>query len=133
MDLKHKLETWSGYPPAWKPQAGEVLVGTVTGYDIGESSFGRVHTCMIETEEGKRFSLWLSSKVLLSQFQKYRPKVGERIGLKYQGRDEAKGYHRYRLVVDRPETAAPTFDELGGEEEGPADRDIFAGGEIPPR
>jgi hypothetical protein len=115
--LREKLDNWDGYPPAWKPQEGEILVGTILQYDTGESTFGPVHTCIIETEEGERLSLWLSSTVLLSQFRRYRPKIGERIGIKYQGKDQAKGYHRYRLVVDRPGEEVPDFDALGGEEE----------------
>jgi len=76
--------------------------------------FGAVRTCIV-TEEAtnKKVSLWLSSTVLLDQFQKQKPKPGERIGLKYLGKDEDKGYHRYRLLVERPDEALE-FSPLGG-------------------
>lgn len=115
-DLKRELDTWTGWPPAWKPKPGEVLVGFIESYDVGHTPFGAVRTVMIAQEAtGEVVSVWLSSTVLLDQFQKQKPKPGERVGLKYLGRDEAKGYHRYRLLVDRPDEALE-FSPLGGED-----------------
>jgi hypothetical protein len=115
-NLQAELNTWTGYPPAWRPKPGDVLVGFIEAYDIGHTPYGEVRTVMVATEEtGERVSLWLSSTVLLDQFQRQQPRPGERIGLKYLGKDPEKGYHRYRLIVDRP-PEAQDFNPLGGEE-----------------
>jgi hypothetical protein len=58
-------------------------------------------------------SLWLSTTVLLDQFKRLRPRIGERIGLKYLGVHPDRGYHRYKLLVDREEPL--DFTPLGGE------------------
>src|SRR5215471_17069616 len=103
-DLHTELATLPDeWPPAWKPVAGEILVGVVQRYAQGPTPYGWVHTVLVTEERtGDVWSLWLSSTVLLQQFQQQRPHPGERIGLKYQGKDPEKGYHKYRLVVDRP-------------------------------
>jgi hypothetical protein len=114
-DLQQELDGWDGYPEAWRPKPGEVLVGFVDCYDQGHTSYGPVRTVTIIHEKtNTKVSVWLSSTVLLNLFQKHKPKPGERVGLKYLGKDKEKGYHRYRLVVDRPETFELT--PLGGEE-----------------
>lgn len=114
-DLLRELQDWDGWPEAWNPKPGGNLVGTVRRYDVGQSAFGPVHTVIVEREASGEFvSVWLSSTVLLSLFQQHRPKVGERIGLRYLGKHPEKGYRRYVLLVDRPESV-PTFAPLGGE------------------
>src|SRR5262249_19085667 len=116
-DLHRELDTWEGYPPAWRPKPGDILVGYVISYDTGHTPYGEVRTVILaEERSNEHVSLWLNSTVLLDQFQKQKPRSGERISLKYLGKDAEKGYHRYRLVVDRLETEMD-FTPLGGEAE----------------
>jgi hypothetical protein len=113
-DLHDELEKWNGWPEAWRPEPGDILVGRIDAYDVGHTNYGPVRTVLLTQEDtGERVSVWLSSTVLLNLFEQHKPKPGERIGLKYLGKDETKGYHRYRLVVDRPDTT--DFTPLGGE------------------
>lgn len=113
-DLEHELNEFDGrYPPAWKPAAGDVLVGRIVRYGEGRGKFGPIRTAILERSDGSRVSLWIGSEVLLDQFRKARPKAGETVGVKYLGRDEAKGYHRWHVLVDREEE--PSFEALGGE------------------
>jgi hypothetical protein len=115
-NLYDELASWEGYPPAWRPKPGEILVGFIEDYDVGHTPYGEVRTVMVAAEEtGEKVSIWLSSTVLLNLFDRHKPRPGERIGLKYLGKDAEKGYHRYRLLVDRPE--AVDFSPLGGEED----------------
>jgi hypothetical protein len=102
------------WPPAWRPQPGEVLVGVVDRYAIGHTPDGLIRTVIV-TEEltGVRVRLWLSSTILLSLFAQHQPRPGERIGVRYCWRDLDNGYHRWMLVVDRPEVV--DFSPLGGE------------------
>lgn len=106
----HDLEDW---PEAWRPEVGDVLVGEILSYDVGFTPYGEVRTVIVKPETGEKVSLWLSSTVLLDLFRRHKPKPGERIGLKYLGKDTKKGYHRYHLIVDRP--VETDFTPLGGE------------------
>ncbi|MEJ5370251.1 MAG: hypothetical protein WHT08_18220 [Bryobacteraceae bacterium] len=117
-DLKRELLEWDGWPESWRPEPGDVLVGTVLRYDVGHTAYGPVRTCTVRTDDGERVAIWLSSTVLLDLFKRERPQVGERIGLRYQGKHPEHGYHRYRLIVDRDEPLS--FDPLGGEARVPA-------------
>ena len=113
-DLTTTLNEWEGFPPAWRPKAGEVLVGEIENYDAGFTPYGEVRTVIVKREDtGERVSVWLSSTVLLGLFNRHKPKRGERIGLKYLGKDPHKGYHRYQLLVDREEPL--DFSPHGGE------------------
>jgi len=115
-DLAQEMDDFEDWPPSWKPDVGEALVGNVISYDRGFTQYGDVRTVIIKDEEtGERKSLWLNTKVLLDLFNRLKPKPGERIGLKYLGKEETKGYHRYHMIVDRPETL--DFSPLGGEAE----------------
>jgi hypothetical protein len=121
-DLFQELEDYTGeFPPAWKPEPGDILVGKVLHYDKGFSLYGEVRTCIVEQDDGERVSLWLNSTVLLDQFKRLRPRIGERIGLKYLGMHPERGYHRFKLLVDREEPL--TFEPLGGEAKVPAGAD----------
>jgi len=60
-DLNQELKNWDGWPDAWKPTAGDVLVGTVESYDTGFTPYGSVRTVIIVKDNGERVSLWLSS------------------------------------------------------------------------
>ena len=71
-------------------------------------------------------AVWLSSAVLLSLFKRHKPRVGERIGLKYAGTHPEKGYKLYALVVDRPEEAEPDFDALISDSDAPEEPDPFS-------
>lgn len=113
-DLKRELLEWEDWPPAWRPEPGDVLVGKVLHYDVGHTAYGPVRTCVVERDDGERVALWLSATVLLAEFAKLKPRVGERIGLKYLGIHPDRGYHRWKLVVDRP-NEQPDFRPLGGE------------------
>jgi hypothetical protein len=126
-DIERKLADWTGeYPEAWIPKEGETLVGTVVEYGTGQSIFGPVRTAIIEKDDGERLSVWLSSTVLLSEFDRAKPRPGERVGLKYGGKHPTKGYKRFRLIVDRGEEELPSFSPLGGEPgDGPTSYDPF--------
>jgi hypothetical protein len=112
-NLLDELENWGDWPAAWRPEAGDILVGKVVRYDRGFTPYSEVRTVTVEKDDGERVAVWLSSTVLLNEFAKQKPKPGERVGLKYLGMHPDRGYHRYKLVVDRDEPLE--FTPLGGE------------------
>jgi hypothetical protein len=103
-DLERELEELDeGWPPSWQPEVGEHLLGRVRRYAKGPTAYGEVRTLVVDRDDGEgAVSVWLSSHVLLALFEREKPRVGERIGISYQGKHPTKGYHRYALVVDRP-------------------------------
>jgi len=91
-----------------------VLVGVIDRYAIGHTPQGPVRAVIVTAEPtGAQVSLWLSSTILLSLFAQHQPHPGARIGVRYRWSDLDHGYHRWMLIVDRPE--ALDFSPLGGE------------------
>ncbi len=122
-DLERELDAWDGsWPASWRPREGDTLVGRIARYGTASGIYGPVRTATVERDNGEQRTVWLSSRVLLALFDEQQPQIGERIGLKYAGRHPEKGYHRYALLVDRPDTPLPAFTPLGGER-GPDDLD----------
>jgi hypothetical protein len=120
-ELDHETGEW---PAAWKPKPGDKLVGIIRRYSVGTGMYGPVRTCILELMNGSRVSVWLSSAVLLSLFERERPKIGERIGIKFLGKHQTKAYKLFALVVDRDQ-AEPDFSPLGGEQDAEADAGPF--------
>jgi hypothetical protein len=101
-DLYDILGSWDEPPPAWKPLPGEVLVGTVRGYDVWNGKYGECPMVFVEDRaEGQLVTVYLSATVLYNEFKKIRPKVGETVGIRYLGKSGDEGYHRYKVIVDR--------------------------------
>jgi hypothetical protein len=115
-DLAAELKDFDGeWPPCWRPKEGETLVGRILRYSQGQTMYGPCHTVILHKDDGSRVSVWLSSTVLLSQFREQKPKVGERVGIRYLGKHPDKGYKRFALLVDRGEAQETDFSPLGGE------------------
>jgi hypothetical protein len=91
MSLADRIDS---FPQAWKPKAGDKLVGSVSELGERESEYHQTpypigfHT------------------VAKNELAKQRPSVGDRIGIKYFGKDEELGYERYRIVVEKAEPAS---------------------------
>jgi len=106
-DLRGELGRFNGYAPSWRPQEGDILVGMIESYGIRTTEYGQVRTVTILDEEADdaddpRVTVWLSRTVLRGCFENQAPQVGDRIGIKYAGMHETKGYHLYHLKVDKP-------------------------------
>jgi hypothetical protein len=99
---------------AWRPAAGEQLVGTVLSITERESNYGGTYPLLVvATDDGRALDVHAFESVLLDELAKLRPRVGERIGIAYLGKHEERGYHRYRLVVDRDAQPSVDWDRYG--------------------
>ncbi len=109
-DLRRELKDFDGtHPDSWRPNVGDMLVGTVIRYDRGRTKHGDAPICVIRDEvTDEPRSVWLLHTVLRDEFKEQRPRVGESIGIKRLP-DSDKGYKRYVLRVDRPEPDVPDF------------------------
>lgn len=101
-DLRAELEGYDGTnSDSWKPDPGDILAGTLVRYEKANSVHGpKVVAIVDDISAGHRYAVWLSPKVLVSEFEKHRPKPGERIAIK-RLLDHANGYKVFRLLVDR--------------------------------
>jgi hypothetical protein len=96
-----------GYPDAWIPkEPGEELLGVVASVRPAvQTSYGAVPVVELVDAVGAPWSVWLVHTVLRNEFLRQRPRLGERVLIRYLGtaRPESGGapYESYRLVVDR--------------------------------
>lgn len=111
-NLREELEEFNGeYAPSWQLKEGAIVVGKITGYAQVQTSYGEAWVCTIEEETQGPLSIWLTYTVLIDQFKKLKPRVGERIGIKCLGKHPEKGYWRFMVRVDRPEEE-PDFETI---------------------
>jgi hypothetical protein len=90
---------------AWRPVAGDVLIGELlevrwlSGYDE------RPYPLLVVRREsdGRAIGLHAFHQVLRDELRAQRPRLGERLGVRYLGRVDGR-YESYRLAIDR---AAP--------------------------
>jgi hypothetical protein len=88
--------------PTWEPQPGETLVGTIAGYMSKTTKHGPARQAIVEREDGSgRIIVWITAAVLKSAFEEQRPRRGDRVAIRYNGRHPTKAYHLYALIVDR--------------------------------
>lgn len=111
-DLDKELDQNQTYPPSWSVKEGEKVVGLLKEYQKAFTPYGEAWVCQIDDENRGMISVWLTHTVLLDWFKKLKPKVGERIGIKCNGKHLEKGYWQFKVMVDRDEPEAPDFDSL---------------------
>ena len=130
-DLKDELEQErreKEWAETWKPQEpGDMLVGTLEGYDEATTDFGTYTVAHIRDEEGVLRGLWLMHSVLQDEWKEAAPEVGERVGVQYLGQRSGADfdYHMWTVKVDRSETAedeAPQESDTAGADRQPQKR-----------
>lgn len=103
-----RLERSGPFPPAWEPVEDEILVGIVESYTEGSTPYGPCYVCIIQVEERRRdgafdreprLAVWLGKTVLKNEFQRQRPQVGDRVGIRYLGK-HPKGYRNFSMMVE---------------------------------
>jgi hypothetical protein len=96
------------YAPAWRPAAGDTLVGTVVALGERQGEFEPYPIITVETDGGQQFAFHAFHTVAKSELAAQKPRIGERVGVKYIGQIASQGgrgkYHGYRIIVDRPMT-----------------------------
>ena len=93
--LEGQLDTQ--FAPAWRPEPGDKLVGTVTELTERDGAYGPYPIITLRQEDGEEFAVHAFHGVLQSELARVAPKHGDTLGIKYSGKDQEKGYHRYRV------------------------------------
>jgi hypothetical protein len=92
------------YAPAWKPAVGESLIGEVAALSRRTGDYGDYPIVTVRQDDGAELAWHAYHHVGRTQLGEQRPKVGERIGVKYCGQREGAGgtsYHDYKLIIER--------------------------------
>src|SRR3990167_3976540 len=121
MTLEDRLE--QGLPDAWRPdeQDPDILIGEVVSVEQGTSDFGPYPLLVIKQDDGTEKALHAFQTVLRNELIRQRPQPGERIGIKYLGKQQSKpgskygSYTGYRVKVERDAGAAFDWSKIGTE------------------
>jgi hypothetical protein len=102
-DLRSRIDELSDAPvTSWRPEPGEVLVGTLLDIDVRDTKFeARVPVLTIRNDDnGEIVECWGLHTVLRSELSKKRPQPGERLAIRRLS-DSGQGYKRYKVIIDR--------------------------------
>lgn len=99
-----------GFAEAWKPEPGNKLIGIVTELDERENDYGTYPIVTVQTDDGQELAFHAFRTVARNELAKQRPKVGDRIGIKYEGKPPGKEYELYRVKVERVDEPQQTID-----------------------
>jgi hypothetical protein len=89
----------------WKPESGDVLIGTLRGLKPAQGPFGQGHMLIIETEGGALWSMWLTG-YLKAELEAQGARPGTLIGIRYLGKGTSKRsgktFNKYEVVTQDP-------------------------------
>lgn len=111
MEQERSWISWVPGGDGEKYYTEDLVIGRLVDMAEQEGEFGLVKIIVLEMEDGKRIGVWLSRMVLKNEVTAARPQWGERVGIRYLGKQLKKGgdaskardhYESYRVKVDRP-------------------------------
>lgn len=105
------------YAPAWKPDAGDKIVGIVSEISEREGTYGVYPIVTLRTEDGE-LAVHAFHEVLQNELARLAPKQGDLLGIKYAGMDSDKGYHRYRVRRGGAEAGGVEWSRYGSDVDG---------------
>lgn len=102
---------------AWKPEAGDKLIGEILDLDERESNYDDQPYPLVTvlSDDGEERAFHAFHTVARRELGRLRPRIGERIGIAYHGR-HAKGYERYVIKLDRV-PKSPNWDRVAAKAE----------------
>ena len=101
-DLRAELRAWDDNNPVeWEPTEGDILVGFIRDASSFDGIEARSDSVVIEEERtGISVLVSLDSPLLVALFELHNPRINERVGIKFTGRD-TNGMKRFVMVIDR--------------------------------
>lgn len=116
VDRLAELDQNGEYPERWAPEPGDSISGIVRRYtDVDLPVSGLTRLCVLERPNGDVETVFISATVLKGEFKKLRPRVGERVAIKYLGTPPNKNYKKFTVICpDRPLADEPEWDSYDG-------------------
>jgi hypothetical protein len=117
VDRLKELDEQGEFPTRWDPQVGDTIAGVVRRYtDVDLEKSGLTRLCVVEREDGEVETLFLSPTVLKSEFWRLKPKIGERVFVRYLGTPKGKDYKKFVVrCPDRPQEENPDWGDDDGQ------------------
>jgi hypothetical protein len=96
----------------WLPEPGDQIIGQVVGVTTAESDYGEYPLVELDTPDGAMVQVHCFHAILKSEIERRAPADGDRLAIRYLGRDvpkkgQSEGMARYRVVVVRAATFEP--------------------------
>lgn len=122
-----------GFPTAWKPDPGAVIVGTLQGVEVIDPGGQGPYPCLtIQTADGSLRAVHAFHQVLRNGIARRRPKIGDELTIVYRGKKAGGaygGYHDY--AVSGGQAQEVNWDSFLPESERQADAVPIAPAPIP--
>ncbi len=91
------------YPEAWRPKnVGDKILGEIVDLSEYDGGYGPYPIVTVKQDDGETLSVHAIHTVLKGELAEHRPKVGDRIGIKYRGMPEGKKYESYKVMFESP-------------------------------
>jgi hypothetical protein len=90
----------------WLPKPGDKVTGIVVDVDTATSEYGEYPLIEVQRPDGSTVAVHAFHEVLKKRIASKKPKIGDRIGIVYFGKDEGGkygGFENYKVVVMPPE------------------------------
>lgn len=113
------LDEQGEHPVSWKPEPGDVLTGVIRRYSmVTLEESGDTYIAAIQDAPDSVRSVFLSSTVLKGEFSRQKPKVGEKVVIRYLGKPAGKRYHKFTLMMpDRPDVGiTPDWNKMDSDQ-----------------
>jgi hypothetical protein len=137
LEQERREKEWA---ESWRPdEPGDMLIGTLEGYDEATTDYGSYHVAHVRNEEGVLKGLWLMHSVLQDEWEEAGPEIGDRVGAMYHGQRDGEqySYHMWSVRVDRTEangreesTQEPTGNDRSPQEPGSGGAPDFDGSDL---
>lgn len=118
--MRDQLELWDGKTRVWSPTSEaegaynpKVVTGRLLYVEEWDTDNGPARVAILADDiDGQETVVFTNGVVLRQAWETYQPKIGDRIGVAYGGKEESKRgkeYNRYRLTVERGHIEGAAF------------------------
>jgi hypothetical protein len=89
------------YAPYWDSELEPTIVGTLIHRNERQGKFDIYEVDTVRRDDGEERAIHRTTKILREDLAP--AKIGDRIGVRYYGRHETKGYKRFKVVIESGE------------------------------
>ncbi len=122
------------FPEAWRPDPGDKLVGTLVDVSEYDGGYGAYPVLVIRGDDGAEHAWHAMHSVARGEVGRLQPRIGERLGVKYLGKQISKSgvsYNGWRVAGDRKPGDVIDLSAYAHDDDGPAP-DVPVPSDAPP-